>query len=158
MEENSLSIVGLIFNAGLVVQLVMIILVLMSTVPFHLNSQSPFIAILLPFSLLLVFHFYSPIFIFYTYFYFYFNPGFCFILILIFICFNSIVTSFWLLSLFLIPCYYYFLFSCLSPSPFLFYMHPHSLFHFNANFHVFFHYYFYFIFSLSLPFLLFILI
>ena len=30
MEENSLSIVGLIFNAGLVVQLVMIILVLMS--------------------------------------------------------------------------------------------------------------------------------
>jgi len=27
MEENSLSIVGLIFNAGLVVQLVMIILV-----------------------------------------------------------------------------------------------------------------------------------
>ena len=30
MEENSLSIVGLIFSAGLVVQLVMIILVLMS--------------------------------------------------------------------------------------------------------------------------------
>ena len=30
MEENSLSIVGLIFQAGLVVQLVMIILVLMS--------------------------------------------------------------------------------------------------------------------------------